>query len=134
MLVDMEKSYVTAGFFRHTTHHRYQRIKQQDQMRAAMQAKVPGQPEQKGAVGAVKQTAAKFFPSFGPAAGAPAAGTTPPGTPPPNGVPADDDSDDGKSPPKTGTLSGALVLWCGRGGVCKKQARGKMRAALRVGS
>eukprot|EP00198_Chlamydomonas_reinhardtii_P012336 XP_001701673.1 dynamin-related GTPase [Chlamydomonas reinhardtii] len=102
MLVDMEKSYVTAGFFRHTTHHRYQRIKQQDQMRAAMQAKVPGQPEQKGAVGAVKQTAAKFFPSFGPAAGAPAAGTTPPGTPPPNGVPADDDSDDGKSPPKTG--------------------------------
>ncbi|KAG2435366.1 hypothetical protein HXX76_007439 [Chlamydomonas incerta] len=101
MLVDMEKSYVTAGFFRHTTHHRYQRIKQQEQMRAAMQAKGPGQPEQKGPVAAVKQTAAKFFPSFGPAAGAPAAGATPPGTPAPNGVPADDDSDDGKSPPKT---------------------------------
>ncbi|KAG2446820.1 hypothetical protein HYH02_008380 [Chlamydomonas schloesseri] len=101
MLVDMEKSYVTAGFFRHTTHHRYQRIKQQEQMRVAMQAKGPAHPEQKGGVAAVKQTAAKFFPSFGPAAGAPAAGTTPPGTPPPNGVPADDDSDDGKSPPKT---------------------------------
>lgn len=29
MLVEMEKSYVTAGFFRHTMHHRANKIRQQ---------------------------------------------------------------------------------------------------------
>ncbi|GFR48981.1 hypothetical protein Agub_g10999 [Astrephomene gubernaculifera] len=102
MLVDMERSYITAGFFRHTTHHRYQKIKQQEQMRAAMSARhVPPGGEPRGAVAAVKQTAAKFFPSFGPTAGAPPPGQagTPPGTPP-NGLANDDDSDDGKPSPK----------------------------------
>ncbi|EFJ44103.1 dynamin-related GTPase [Volvox carteri f. nagariensis] len=98
MLVDMERSYITAGFFRHTTHHRYQKIKQQEQMRAAMATKGTG--DVKGIAASAKQTAAKFFPSFGPAAGASPA--PPSGTPPPaNGASvADDDSDDGKSPPR----------------------------------
>jgi hypothetical protein len=33
MLVDMERSYITSGFFRHTTYHRYHKIKQQEQVR-----------------------------------------------------------------------------------------------------
>ncbi|MEW5315586.1 MAG: hypothetical protein WDW38_007004 [Sanguina aurantia] len=36
MLVDMERSYLTAGFFRQTQHNRYNKIKQQETMRANM--------------------------------------------------------------------------------------------------
>ncbi|KAG2486876.1 hypothetical protein HYH03_014470 [Edaphochlamys debaryana] len=107
MLVDMERSYITAGFFRHTTYHRYHRIKQQEQMRAAMAAKGLSGEQPKGTVAAVKQTAAKFFPSFGNTSGP--ATMQPAQMPPPGGSPGqspngaavnDDDSDDGKSPAK----------------------------------
>ncbi|GLI59822.1 hypothetical protein VaNZ11_001793 [Volvox africanus] len=106
MLVDMERSYITAGFFRHTTHNRYAKIKQQEQMRAAMAAKgIVTDP--KGVISAAKQTAAKFFPSFGPGPGAPS--STSPGTPSPNGAVVDDDSDDGKSPPRPANGAGLNV-------------------------
>lgn len=37
MLVEMERSYVTAGFFRHTMYHRSNKIKQQLALAAAQQ-------------------------------------------------------------------------------------------------
>ncbi|GIM07018.1 hypothetical protein Vretimale_11226, partial [Volvox reticuliferus] len=106
MLVDMERSYITAGFFRHTTHNRYAKIKQQEQMRAAMAARAVV-TDPKSAISAAKQTAAKFFPSFGPGPGAPS--STSPSAPSPNGAVVDDDSDDGKSPPRPANGAGLNV-------------------------
>uniref|UniRef100_A0A7S0WQI3 Dynamin GTPase n=1 Tax=Chlamydomonas leiostraca TaxID=1034604 RepID=A0A7S0WQI3_9CHLO len=78
MLVDMERSYLTAGFFRHTMYHRYQRIKQQQAM-----AKAAEQAAGKGGAGGGTGVAAKassFFPAFG---AKPDAAATPPPAPQP---------------------------------------------------
>lgn len=58
MLVDMEKSYISAGFFRHTMYNRYNRIKQQEAMAIAADKAKAREP---GMAGKVKN----FFPAFG---------------------------------------------------------------------
>ncbi len=65
MLVDMERSYMTAGFFRHTMYHRANKIKQQLQMaQASQQANVqPGGGAAAGGSG--KPAGRSFFPAFG---------------------------------------------------------------------
>lgn len=131
MLNEMERSYLTAGFFRHTMYHRTNRIRQQQAMakaaEAAQQAKAQGGVA--GAAAGVVQQAKSFFPAFGASAAQPggasspgAVGTPAPAGAPPAGTPqatpastsksgaADDDdkSDDGAPAADAGRCSAAL--------------------------
>ena len=97
MLVDMERSYVTAGFFRHTMYNRYNRITQQAAMQqAGMQAHQQLQQQMQGAKGAPSPQMNKsksFFPSFeGGDKGA--QGSPPGGAPKSGGLDQDGNSDD----------------------------------------
>lgn len=58
MLVDMEKSYLSAGFFRHTMYNRFNRMKQQEAMSIAADKAKTREP---GMAGKVKN----LFPAFG---------------------------------------------------------------------
>jgi len=112
MLVEMERSYVTAGFFRHTMYHRSNRIKQQ--LAISMQAQQQegqrgtnfgGAASGSAAAPEAKKPSKSFFPAFGAAKDEPLpppktqAG---PATPPPPAKPQKDpaerekkDDDDG---------------------------------------
>mmetsp|Transcript_19122 Transcript_19122/g.32848 ORF Transcript_19122/g.32848 Transcript_19122/m.32848 type:complete len:797 (-) Transcript_19122:788-3178(-) len=102
MLVEMERSYMTAGFFRHTMHSRSAKIKQQMLLaEAGKQAPVPGK------AGAAAPSGGKsFFPAFGasPQVATPAA-APPPSTPRGQAADAASDASDeaGASPGKEGT-------------------------------
>jgi hypothetical protein len=66
MLVDMERSYITAGFFRHTMYTRFDKIKQQQ---AGMMASSNGTSGKDapptGMIGSTAAKAKNFFPAFG---------------------------------------------------------------------
>ena len=94
MLVEMERSYISAGFFRSTMYRRTNKIKEQEAMIAAGQkSTAKGVPAAGGGAAAGGPKGKSYFPAFGgkepepapAAANAPAAGGD-----------ADDGSDDGK--------------------------------------
>ncbi|KAF5832494.1 hypothetical protein DUNSADRAFT_11594 [Dunaliella salina] len=127
MLVEMERSYVTAGFFRHTMYHRSNRIKQQlaISLQAQQQEAAGGQKgtnfgggSAPGSAAPEKKQTKSFFPAFGAAKDEPlpppkAQGS--PATPPPPVKPQrdpaetqkkdDDDDSDGPSTPNGGDKS-----------------------------
>jgi dynamin GTPase len=71
MLVDMERSYITAGFFRHTMHKRYDKIQQAAMAVPAGVVKATG--AQPGG-GTPPPANKNFFPAFGNKESGPAAG------------------------------------------------------------
>lgn len=75
MLVEMERTYVSAGFFRHTMYNRERKIKQQLMMAQQTQQQT-GKAESKGVFGGKS-----FFPAFG-ASPQPAQQIPPPAPPP----------------------------------------------------
>lgn len=125
MIVDQERSYITAGFFRHTMYRRVQRQQQLQAMQQAAQkgtksgaqpqvAAQPGQPmpqqqqqqQQSGLSARLAQLTGKTGPA--PAAPPPRPGV-PPGQPPPAAAADDSDSetesDDRAPQKKTNTLT-----------------------------
>ena len=65
MLVEMERSYISAGFFRSTMYNRTNKIKEQEAMMAAGQkATAKGVPAASGGAGAAPK-GKSYFPAFG---------------------------------------------------------------------
>ena len=93
MLVEMERSYISAGFFRSTMYRRTNKIKEQEAMMAAGQKSTAKGVPAAGAGAAGGAKGKSYFPAFGgkEAEPAPAAANAPAA-----GGDADDGSDDGK--------------------------------------
>lgn len=65
MLVEMERSYITAGFFRSTMHRRCNKIKEQEAMMAAGQKATSKGIGGAGGAGGASKGGKSFFPAFG---------------------------------------------------------------------
>eukprot|EP00955_Chlamydomonas_euryale_P092601 364722-Chlamydomonas_euryale.AAC.8 len=102
MLVDMERSYITAGFFRHTMHNRYEKLRMMEEMQARNAAAAAKGTTGGGGSSGGGGGAKSYFPAFGASKDGDASG--------PSAGPDDDSGDERPGGAATGGGGRACVL------------------------